>query len=93
MGRPVQPQVMIWLEGLPHATDLMTAARPRATARAAGHDVLALAAEDSSESVARPRLAARGQEAFAIPFVHAEKRSAASLAHSFITFSASPHCH
>src|SRR5262249_39390659 len=33
------------------------------------------------------------QAGFAAPLVHAERRSAASLAHSFITFSASPHSH
>src|SRR5439155_23948206 len=33
------------------------------------------------------------QDAFAVPFVQAERRSVAILAHSFITFSASPHCH
>src|SRR5262249_59917239 len=33
------------------------------------------------------------QAGFAEPLVHAERRSAAGLAHSFITFSASPHSH
>src|SRR2546421_4069217 len=33
------------------------------------------------------------QDAFAVPFVQAERRSVAILAHAFITFSASPHCH
>src|SRR5207253_8192507 len=33
------------------------------------------------------------QAGFAVPLVHADRRSTASLAQSFITFSASPHSH